>query len=229
MRKTPLFVVIAAAACNNASTPSPGPTPSASSSPTPLVSALPSAIVLASAGAVPTDAEAPATAAFAGDAGDPDLPSLVQYAQLSNEKFAFTADYPTFFIPRSPDGDGRGQTFHWKTKATLRAWAMYALDSITSLYADWVRRPGITFKEQKDDYWIVAGTDGTELYYSRSVLADGLITTLEVHYDAALKDYFAPIQEHVTSSLKMLDGGYRHKWRKAHPPGDSSATPSASP
>ncbi len=138
----------------------------------------------------------------APDAG----PSCLVYERYVNAKFAFSVDVPTFFTRKGADADGRGQPFAYGTKARARAWAMYNVPqmSLAQLYADWTRRPGVTFQALAMNTWIVRGKDEGRFYYSRSVLVDGIIATIEVSYDPSLADVFEPVLARMGPSLQVL-------------------------
>jgi len=139
------------------------------------------------------------------DGGSLDCPV---YARYTNPRFAFSVDVPTFFAKRGADADGRGQPFEYGSKARLRAWAMYDNPPMTveQLYGDWTRRDRVTFETLAMNTWVVRGVEPGRLYYSRSILADGIITTVEVHYDPALSDALEPVIARVGASLMTLPG-----------------------
>lgn len=167
------------------------------------------------AGVEPADAAADAD--FCADGGPLGCPTYVRYV---NEKFAFSVDVPSFFARRGADADGRGQPFEYGKKAKARAWAMYNVPVMTveQLYADWGRRDNVTFKTVAANTWVVRGSERGRLYYSRSILADGVIATIEVSYDPALADAFEPILARMGASLMTLPGqGVRAKAGRAPP------------
>jgi hypothetical protein len=74
------------------------------------------------------------------------------------------------------------------------------------LYGDWTRRNGVTFKELTGDTWTVRGKDAGKMFYSRSVFADGVISTVELSYDPAMADALDPIVTHIGASLTLVPG-----------------------
>ncbi len=130
------------------------------------------------------------------------------YERYDNHKFGFAVDVPSIFTRQAADGDGRGQPFELGRKARIRAWAMYDNPPMTSpqLYADWTRREGVTFKTLVTNTWVVRGKEGGRFYYSRSILADGIITTIEVSYDSDLADAMEPMLARVGASLTTTTG-----------------------
>jgi hypothetical protein len=130
------------------------------------------------------------------------------YERYVNHKYGFSVDIPTFFAKKPGEADGRGQPFEFGGRARLRAWAMFDNPPMTvqQLYGDWTRRDGLTFKSMAGNTWVVRGHDSGRLYYSRAMLADGIITTIDVTYDRDLADAFEPILARLGASLMTLPG-----------------------
>jgi len=160
------------------------------------------------------DASAPADAALCASPGA--APQCPVYERYVNHKYGFSVDVPTFFTKKPGDADGRGQPYEYGSKARLRAWAMFDNPPMTvrQLYGDWTRRDGISFKTLTANTWVVRGREGGRLYYTRSILADGIITTIEVSYDKVLAESFERILARVGASLMTLPG---QGMRAAHP------------
>ncbi len=131
------------------------------------------------------------------------------YTRYENRKYGFSVEVPAFFARKAADADGRGQPFDYAGRARIRAWAMYDNPpmSVEQLYGDWTRRDGITFKSLAVNTWVVRGkADGGRQFYSRSILADGIITTVEVTYTPDLADAIEPILAHLGASLMINPG-----------------------
>jgi uncharacterized protein YodC (DUF2158 family) len=153
------------------------------------------------------------------DAGALACPSYVRY---ENEKFAFSVDVPTFLARKGADADGRGQPFAYVAggkKIRVRAWAMYNAPVMTveELFGDWSRRGRVEFKAIAGNTWVVRGTENGQLYYMRSILSDGIITTIEVVYDPSFAEDFEPVLARMGATLLTLPGqGVRAKGAKGH-------------
>jgi hypothetical protein len=149
--------------------------------------------------------DAPRSAASCPPPGTPECPT---YQRYENRRFGFTVDLPAFFARKPADADGRGQPFEYAGKVRARAWAMFDNPPMTAeqLYSDWTRRDGVTFKALAGNTWVVRGKDGGRLYYSRSILAEGIISTIEVTYAPELADAFEPILARVGASLMVTPG-----------------------
>jgi hypothetical protein len=175
----------------------------------------PSLFAFVLAGVVlPTEAAADTVTPPAPSCATPGAVECPTYERYVNHKYGFSVDLPTFFVKKAGDADGRGQPFEYGSRARVRAWAMFDNPPMTvqQLYGDWTRRDGITFKTLAMNTWIVRGRDGQRFYYTRSILADGIISTLEIAYDRDLADLFEPILARSGASLMTLPGeGIRGK------------------
>ncbi len=134
--------------------------------------------------------------------------SCPTYERYENHRYGFSVDVPSFFTRKPADADGRGQPFDYAGKARIRAWAMYDNPpmSVEQLYGDWTRRDGVTFKSLAMNTWVVRGKDGGRLFYSRSILADGIISTVEVTFAPELADAIEPLLARVGASLMVVPG-----------------------
>ncbi len=149
-------------------------------------------------------------------AADPATPTCVPpgtlscptYERYENRRYRFGVDVPAFFTRKPADADGRGQPFEYAGKARIRAWAMYDNPpmSVEQLYADWTRRDGVTFKSLAMNTWVVRGKDGGRLFYSRSILVDGIISTVEVTFVPEIADAMEPILARMGATLMTLSG-----------------------
>ena len=156
-------------------------------------------------GAIPRPASADPPDAACASPGSLECPDYVRY---ENQKFGFAVDVPTFFTRKPADGDGRGQPFELGHKARVRAWAMYDNPPMTveQLYGDWTRREGVTFKALAGNTWIVRGKQGGHFFYSRSILADGIVATIEVSYVAELAPALERVLARMGPSLMVIPG-----------------------
>jgi hypothetical protein len=148
----------------------------------------------------------------AGPCAPPGTLACPAYERYENHRYGFSVDVPAFFTRKPADADGRGQPFDYAGKARIRAWAMYDNPpmSVEQLYGDWTRRDGVTFKSLAMNAWVVRGVvrdkDGGRLFYSRSILADGIISTVEVTYMPELADSLEPILARLGASLMVVPG-----------------------
>lgn len=146
--------------------------------------------------------------------GDPDDSGHPHYPLHINTTWAFSCEIPPSFLPLPKDADGRGQTFEWKERrAKLRAWAMASKQPARELFGDWTRRDGLKHKRLEGNEWWVGGSDRGIRFESRSVLKDGIISTVEVHFEPKDERELAPLAEYILSTLALTQGGLRTKMR----------------
>jgi hypothetical protein len=164
------------------------------------------AVAFALAAAAPPLAAADASApAACPSPGTLECPTWERYV---NHKYGFSVDVPTFFTKKLGDADGRGQPFEYGSHARLRVWAMFDNPPMTvqQLFGDWTRRDGLTYKSLAGNTWVVRGHDGARLFYSRALLADGIITTIDVNYDRDVAEAIEPVLARLGASLMTLPG-----------------------
>lgn len=142
------------------------------------------------------------------DGGGPACPVFARYV---NEKYAFSVDVPTFLARRGADADGRGQPFGYASggrRIKVRAWAMFNAPVMTveELFGDWSRRGKVSFKAIAGNTWVVRGTENGQLFYMRSILSEGLITTIEATYDPSFADDLEPVLARMGASLLPIPG-----------------------
>ncbi len=164
----------------------------------------------------PREGSSTAPDADCGDAGvgSPVCPTYVRYM---NDKFAFSVDVPAFLVRKGADADGRAQSLGYAAngkKIRVRAWAMFNAPVMTvdQLFGDWSRRGKVTYKSVAGNTWVVRGSENGQLFYMRSNLADGIITTIEAVYDPSFEEAFEPVLGRMGASLMTLPGlGMRAK------------------
>jgi hypothetical protein len=162
--------------------------------------------VLAATAAPSVEADEPPAAS--SECTPPGTLECPAYERYVNHKYGFAVDVPGVFAKKAGDADGRGQPFEYGSRARIRAWAMYDNPPMTlhQLYDDWTRREGLTFKTLAGNTWVVRGKEGARLFYSRSILSEGLITTVDVVYDRDLADAIEPVLARIGASLMTLPG-----------------------
>ncbi|HEY8038937.1 MAG TPA: hypothetical protein VIF15_04055 [Polyangiaceae bacterium] len=205
IRRVALALALAATSCRAAE---------AEAQPAPA----PAAVPAPARGTEPAVDDAAAHAPAAAPCADGGALTCTTYERYVNHKFGFSVDVPAVFVKKPPDADGRGQPFDYGSKARVRAWAMYDNPPMTvqQLYGDWTRRDGITFKTIAMNTWVVRGREQGRLFYSRSILADGIICTVEVSYASDLAEAFEPLLLRMGSSLMTIEGeGVRARARGA--------------
>lgn len=141
-------------------------------------------------------------------AGPVPLPEEVRYATYRNVRLGYTIDYPAnVMLPVEMLGNGNGQRF--STTDGRAVLAVYGLeDAVASVVQDLYRAElnapdrRVTYQTLHDDGFVISGYVGKNVFYERTTLRDGVLKTFLLLYDAASKDYFEPITEHVSRSFE---------------------------
>ncbi len=130
--------------------------------------------------------------------------SVSEYASYTNARYGFSIDHPVLWSKNPASANDAGQSFSWKSKASMRAWGFANSAHLTakSLFDDWARRNGVATKEESADGWVVTGTDRGKQYYSRCVFGADVVVCVEIHYDADVRDQLGPMAKHIADSLK---------------------------
>jgi hypothetical protein len=118
----------------------------------------------------------------------PVFPADIAYKLYVNPRFAFAVDYPTFFDLNPPPQNGDGQIFSKGDHVSMTASGMLT--------------PGTADSDSAHE----SARDG-RVFYERAIVKDGIVATLILEYDEALKADMTPIVSHVSSSFRTVHGG----------------------
>jgi hypothetical protein len=139
-----------------------------------------------------------ASAAAQVDAG------TVAYVRYTNDRFHVSVEVPSFFDKSPAQANGAGQSFTWKGKASMRVWGAPNSQhwAPAQYFDDFARRPGVTEKQQKDEWWFVTGKDRGHFFYTKGLVAPAALVAVMIDYDDAVKDTMDVAARHIGESLK---------------------------
>jgi hypothetical protein len=131
-----------------------------------------------------------------------------------NDRYGTTIDYPDFFKAQPPPDADDGRTFKSADGAQFLVFAEYnALDFNLAQYRDFTVKnldPGsvITYQAHGDDWFVVSGTKGADIFYQRHLLSHGAQMTegLVMTYPAPLKATYDPIAARMAKSFRPGTG-----------------------
>ena len=114
-----------------------------------------------------------------------------------NERFGFSITYrPDLFgeaVDNSADGSGPAAALS-NGRAGFSTSGMFAIETLTESYNDELAKTGqvITYKtiNLSQNYFVVSGYRGGNVFYEKSYVIDGVIKTLSIWYDAKLKSTY---------------------------------------
>jgi len=131
-----------------------------------------------------------------------------------NDRYGTTVDYPDIFkMQRPPDADD-GRTFKTADGAEFLVFAEYnTLDFTVATYRDFIVKnldPGsvVTYQAHGDDWLVISGTKGADIFYQRHLLSHGAQMTegFVMSYPAALKQTYDPLVARMAKSFRPGTG-----------------------
>jgi hypothetical protein len=131
-----------------------------------------------------------------------------------NDRYGTTIDYPDFFKPQAaPDSDD-GREFKSADGAVFTVSAAYnALDFDLASYHDFIVKnldPGatVTYEARGDDWFVVSGTKGADIFYERHRLSHAARMTEDffMSYPAALKQTYDSVIARMAKSFRSGSG-----------------------
>ena len=138
----------------------------------------------------------------------------VSYGTYFNGRFGFAAAVPLDYLqPEAGALGGSGQVFSAPTGEELRVFGSTLLlendlaEAYSVLSQDTPDRQ-VTYKVEREDWFVVSGFDGDTVFYTKVMLhpESGAYLTLTLRYDRSLKPTFDPITEEVVRSFRALEG-----------------------
>ncbi len=143
----------------------------------------------------------------------PPRPAEVVYATYRNERLGYTIAYPAnLMAPAGELGDGNGRRFAAPDGSAVLA--VYAVRGARPAVLRELYRAGrqdarrrVVHHALHDDGFALSGSVGERLFYERTLLRGDLLKTFLLLYDAAARDDFEPVAEHVSSSFEEAGMG----------------------
>jgi hypothetical protein len=131
-----------------------------------------------------------------------------------NDRYGTTIDYPDLFKAQPPPGSDDGREFKSADGADFTVSALYnALDFDLAKYRDFIVQnlePGAvaTYQAHGDDWFVVSGTKGADIFYERHLLSHGgqMTEDFDISYPAALKQTYDPIVARMAKSFRPGTG-----------------------
>jgi hypothetical protein len=131
-----------------------------------------------------------------------------------NDRYGTTIDYPDLFKAQPPPDANDGRTFKSADGAEFLVFAEYnTLDFTVATYRDFIVKnldPGavITYRSSGDNWFVISGTKGADIFYERHMLSHGVQMTegFVMTYPAALKQTYDPIVARMAKSFRPGTG-----------------------
>lgn len=129
------------------------------------------------------------------------------WSRYVNPRFGVAVDYPAGRFPDAPlfSDNGDGATFLAPDgRAVLKVWG--ANDVAEWRFSDMKRAFAsdmtVTWSEERPGRWIVTGTDGASIRYTRCNRGGGVLACFEVTYPASEKSSWDAVVTRMSRSLR---------------------------
>jgi hypothetical protein len=137
-----------------------------------------------------------------------------QWLTYHNDRYGTTIDYPDQFKPEPPPDADDGRRFKDAQGVEFAVYAAYnALDfnlakyqddTLKNLHADQV----VTYQAHGDNWFVISGTKGDNIFYERHVLSHGrqMTEAFSITYPVAAKLNYDPLVARMAKSLRPGKG-----------------------
>ncbi len=126
--------------------------------------------------------------------------------QYVNERFGFTVDIPSNFVPQGESDNGDGQVFAASGhRAEIRAWGSNLIKpdircSASSMFAEELPQP--TYEHSRDGTSVVSGNIGSDIFYAKVIRTADRCLGLTITYPVSDKAAYDPTVSSVAASFK---------------------------
>lgn len=131
-------------------------------------------------------------------------PAEVRYERYRNQRFSYTLLYPSdILIPQNESADTDSQTFRSAT-GDISARVYSESDSSKTLAQRYEQAQigrNSTYQTISDDFFVVSGTDGDNVFYQKTFLEGDIFKVLEIEYNQALRREFDTVAQVIADSF----------------------------
>lgn len=130
----------------------------------------------------------------------------------NNGRYGYSLKYPTDVLSQSSQaGNGDGAVFTGnKITVTVSGSNNVFHEDIDELYAEAQARGGVSYKNKKSNYFIVSGTTGNTIYYTKTYVGRESINTLTIEYPTSMKKQYDSTVTTVANSFTPGDLSNTH-------------------
>ena len=129
-----------------------------------------------------------------------------QWSTYANARFGYSICYPAAQLTAEPEADnGDGRVFNGADGSSLRVYGSNNArgQTLAKAYAEErARHKSISYQRIKGNWYVLSGRDGDELFYIRSLLANGQFKTFELRYPAAKAATWNPLAARISGCFK---------------------------
>lgn len=132
--------------------------------------------------------------------------SNITFNSYQNSRFNYTVTYPSFLDKRQESENGDGCKFYMDDNTYLIVSGAYnALDeSIVSRYYKCKSKP-VTYSMQKDNWFVISDyTSNGNIFYTKTVLQNGVFFTATFYYPAKDKDKYNSVIKKIFTNFPLI-------------------------
>ena len=136
--------------------------------------------------------------------------SDITFNSYQNSRFNYTITYPSFLNKRQESENGDGCKFYMDDNTYLIVSGMYnALDeSIISRYNEY-KSKSVTYSIQKDNWFVISDyTSNGNIFYTKTVLQNGVFFTATFYYPAKDKDKYNSVIKKIFTNFPLKSNTY---------------------
>lgn len=132
--------------------------------------------------------------------------SDITFNSYQNSRFNYTITYPSFLTQSQESENGDGCKFYMDDNTYLVVSGAYnALDeSIVSRYYK-CKSKSVTYSMQKDNWFVISDyTSNGNIFYTKTVLQNGVFFTATFYYPAKDKDKYNPVIKKIFTNFPLI-------------------------
>lgn len=125
--------------------------------------------------------------------------------QYCNPRFGFCIDYPSDMTVNPPPENGDGQTFNDSNGFVLTVSGINNVinDTIeTEMKSQSENLEKITYQAKGDNWFILSGQKGPDVFYFKTYVGDGVINHLYIQYPASANSKYTKAVAEISESFK---------------------------
>lgn len=141
------------------------------------------------------------------------VPSEIKYDTYCNERFGYCIDYPLgVLFPQGESGNKDGQVFESRnSENTLTVYRDFrdmideTPDHLKNAFEEDTKSENgksVTYQKLGKDHYVVSGYDHGKIFYQKSILSDGELSTCILAYNQQDRALYDKISERIFRSFK---------------------------
>ena len=133
---------------------------------------------------------------------------VVEYTTYQNGRFGFSVEYPTSFTMAPPPSNDDGRKFHNEEFSIVASGSFINIleqnETIETYYQQALANAPapVTLQRLSDNGYTISYIDGSNIFYEKAIINDGVIVTLQMTYPSNQKKKYDGIVTRISNSFK---------------------------